>query len=252
MAKKLKQTNEIGLSQDELVSDLANSLNTKFKETNSKIAYILNSDKDSPNVVESWISTGNDIVDLAISNSPNGGLPVGRIIEIMGDTASGKSLLAGSILAQTQKKGGLAVYIDTENAVSNDFFSMLGVDLSKLLYIPMETLEDCFAAVEVIIEKTRTVDKTKDVCIVIDSIMGATTKIEMDAEYDKDGFATSKAIILSKAMRKITGMIGRQRICLVLINQLRDKVGTFGFGEKSCLDPHTSTITIRRKINKNK
>jgi recombination protein RecA len=110
---------------------------------------------------------------------------------------------------------------------------MLGMDLSKMIYAPIETIEDAFAVIETIIEKVRISDKDRLVCIAIDSIMGATTKVEQAADYEKDGFATTKAIVLSKAMRKITNMIGRQKVCLILTNQLRDKVGVMGFGEKT-------------------
>jgi recombination protein RecA len=151
----------------------------------------------------------------------------------MGESAAGKSLLTANILAQCQRKGGLSIYIDTENAVANEFFEMLGMDLSKMIYAPVETIEDAFAIVETIIEKVRNADKNRLVCIAIDSIMGATTKVEQEADYEKDGFATTKAIVLSKAMRKITNMIGRQKVCLILTNQLRDKVGVMGFGEKT-------------------
>ena len=233
MAKKKSEGLGADDIQEDLASVLASTLNAKFKETNQKIAYFLDKDADSPSNVTDWISTGNDIVDLAISNRPYGGLPVGRIIEIMGETAAGKSLLTASILAQCQRKGGLAIYIDTENAVANEFFEMLGMDLSKMIYAPIETIEDAFAVIETIIEKVRTSDKDRLVCIAIDYIMGATTKVEQAADYEKDGFATTKAIVLSKAMRKITNMIGRQKICLILTNQLRDKVGVMGFGEKT-------------------
>lgn len=233
MAKKKSEGLGADDIQEDLASVLASTLNAKFKETNQKIAYFLDKDADSPSNVTDWISTGNDIVDLAISNRPYGGLPVGRIIEIMGETAAGKSLLTASILAQCQRKGGLAIYIDTENAVANEFFEMLGMDLSKMIYAPIETIEDAFAVIETIIEKVRVSDKDRLVCIAIDSIMGATTKVEQAADYEKDGFATTKAIVLSKAMRKITNMIGRQKVCLILTNQLRDKVGVMGFGEKT-------------------
>jgi len=233
MAKKKSEGLGADDIQEDLASVLASTLNAKFKETNQKVAFFLDKDVDSPSNVTDWISTGNDIVDLAISNRPYGGLPVGRIIEIMGETAAGKSLLTASILAQCQRKGGLAIYIDTENAVANEFFEMLGMDLSKMIYAPIETIEDAFAVIETIIEKVRISDKDRLVCIAIDSIMGATTKVEQAADYEKDGFATTKAIVLSKAMRKITNMIGRQKICLILTNQLRDKVGVMGFGEKT-------------------
>jgi recombination protein RecA len=170
------------------------------------------------------------MVDLAISNRPNGGFPVGRITEITGLEASGKSLLAAHALVSTQKKGGLAVYIDTENAVSREFLEAIGLDLEKMLYVPLETIEDIFDSIETIIEQVRKSSKDRLVTIVVDSIMGASTKVEMAADYEKDGWATTKAILLSKAMRKITNMIGRQRVCLLFTNQLRTRLGV-SFGD---------------------
>jgi recombination protein RecA len=170
------------------------------------------------------------MLDLAISNKPNGGFPVGRITEITGLEASGKSLLAAHTLAETQKKGGLAVYIDTESATSAEFLTAIGVDLKSMLYVPIETVEEIFETIETIVENVRKSEKDRLVTIVVDSIMGASTKIEMAAEYDKDGYATSKSIILSKAMRKVTNWIARERICLIFTNQLRTKLGV-SFGD---------------------
>ena len=139
-------------------------------------------------------------------------------------------MLAAHALVSTQKKGGLAVYIDTENAVSREFLESIGLDLKEMLYVPLETIEDIFDSIEAIIVAARKSSKDRLVTIVVDSIMGASTKIEMAADYEKDGWATTKAILLSKAMRKITNMIGRQRICLIFTNQLRTKLGV-SFGD---------------------
>jgi recombination protein RecA len=175
------------------------------------------------------------MLDLAVSNRPSGGFPVGRITEITGLEASGKSLLAAHALANTQKAGGMAVYIDTENAVSREFLEAIGIDLERMLYVPLETIEDIFEAIENIVESIRKSNKDKLVTIVVDSIMGASTKIEMAKEFDKDGYATSKSIILSKAMRKVTNMLGRNKICLIFTNQLRTRLGV-AFG-----DPYTTS-----------
>jgi recombination protein RecA len=215
---------------DDLASVMADSLNKKFKASNYKVAYFLEGDEDSPCNVDEWISTGSTMVDLAISNRPNGGFPVGRITEITGLEASGKSLLAAHALVSTQKKDGLAVYIDTENAVSREFLEAIGLDLEKMLYVPLETIEDIFESIETIVESVRKASKKRLVTIVVDSIMGASTKVEMAGDYDKDGWATTKAILLSKAMRKITNMIGRERVCLIVTNQLRTRLGV-SFGD---------------------
>jgi len=226
-----KKSIEIDSLQDELAGILATNLNKKFKSSNYKVAYFLEGDADSPSDVNEWISTGSSMLDLAISNRPNGGLPVGRITEITGLEASGKSLVAAHVLANTQKKGGLAVYIDTENAISREFLQAIGVNLKDMLYVPLDTIEDIFDAIDSIIESVRKTDKNKIVTIVVDSVAGASTKIEMAADYDKDGYATSKALILSKAMRKITNFIGRERICLIFTNQLRTRMGV-SFGDQ--------------------
>jgi recombination protein RecA len=107
----------------------------------------------------------------------------------------------------------------------------IGVDISKLLYVSVDTVEGIFEACETIIEKIRTSDKNRLVTIVVDSVAAASTKKELEADYDKDGYATDKAIIISKAMRKITNMIGRQNICLVFTNQLRQKMNAMAFSD---------------------
>jgi recombination protein RecA len=224
---KAKSKQEV---EDGLASVLAESINKQFKGQALKTAYFLDGDLDAPTNVHEWISSGCSMLDLAISNRPTGGFPVGRITEITGLEASGKSLLAAHTLAETQKKGGLAVYIDTESATSSEFLTAIGVDLKSMLYVPLETVEEIFETIETIVEGVRKSDKDRLVTIVVDSIMGASTKIEMSMEYDKDGYATSKSIILSKAMRKVTNWIARERICLIFTNQLRTKMGV-SFGD---------------------
>ena len=214
--------------RDELASTLADNLNKRFKK--HQAAYFLSGQSGAPTEVREFVSSGSSMLDLVISNGPNGGFPVGRITEITGLEASGKSLLAAHTLANTQKKGGVAVYIDTENAVSHEFLQAIGVDLQKMLYVPLDTIEDIFEAIEHIIETIRSSDRDRLVTIVVDSVAGSTTKVEAESDYDKDGWATSKAIIISKAMRKITNMIGRQKVTLIFTNQLRQKLGVM-FGD---------------------
>jgi recombination protein RecA len=214
--------------RDDLAEVLASNLNKKFKDF--KVAYFLDGHDETPADLTEWISTGSSMLDLAISNRPNGGIPVGRITELTGLEASGKSLLAGHMIANTQKKGGLAIYIDTENAMNEDFLRAIGVDVTNMLYIQMETVEDIFEVIEDVMVKVREAQKDRLVTIVVDSLAAATTKVEQAADYDKDGWATSKAIVLSKAMRKITQLIGRQRVCLIFTNQLRQKLGVM-FGD---------------------
>jgi recombination protein RecA len=99
-----------------------------------------------------------------------------------------------------------------------------------MLYVHLETVEDIFDTIETIVTKIRESDKDKLVTILVDSLAAASTKVEMDADFDKDGWATAKAIVISKAMRKITQLIARQKVCLIFTNQLRQKLGVM-FGD---------------------
>ena len=213
---------------DDLANAIADNLNNKFKD--NKVAYFLDGSDITPTDIKDFVSTGSSMLDLAISNRTNGGIAVGRITEINGLESSGKSLLASHILAETQKQGGIAVYIDTETSVSVDFLGAIGVDVSKLLYLHFETVEDIFESIEDIITKVRESNKDKLVTILVDSLAATSTKIEIEADFGKDGYATSKAIIISKALRKITQLIGRQKVALVFTNQLRQKLDVM-FGD---------------------
>ena len=214
--------------KDELAEVIASELNKQSKS--HQIAYFLDGVQDTPTDVTDWISTGSTILDLAVSNKPDGGLAAGRITEINGLEGSGKSLIGAHALAATQKKGGLAVYIDTESAVSSEFLQAIGIDTENMLYVHLETVEEIFDTIETIVTKIRESDKDKLVTILVDSLAAASTKVEMDADFDKDGWATAKAIVISKAMRKITQLIARQRVCLIFTNQLRQKLGVM-FGD---------------------
>jgi len=217
----------------ELADILADELNKYSKD--QKVAYFLD-DKDSPANINGWVSFGNDILDLVVSNQPKSGAPVGRIIEITGMEQSGKSLVSAHLLAETQKLGGVAVLIDTESAVSNEFLEAIGVDVSKLLYISADSVEQIFEFIETIVEKVREGDRDKLVTIVVDSVAAASTKVELAADYDQAGYATQKAIIISKALRKLTNMIARQNVLLSFTNQLRVNMNAMAFG-----DPYTTS-----------
>jgi len=227
--EKKKKSVEVELTsgRDELAESIAESLN---KNSDGKVAFFLDAE-DDPSQITDWVSTGNSLVDLTIANRPNGGLPVGRITELTGLEASGKSLMGAHLLAETQRKGGLAVFIDTETSVSTDFLTAIGVDIPKMMYINVDTVEDVFDKVEEIIALVRKSNKNRLVTILVDSVAAASTKKELASDHGADGYATGKAIAISKAMRKVTGLIGKQRICLCFTNQLRQKVGFVGLGD---------------------
>jgi recombination protein RecA len=229
MAKKSVTKDTTG-QRDELIEMLANELN-KANKDGGKIAHFLD-EQDNPAEITDWISTGSSMLDLAISNRPHGGLPVGKMVEFNGLEGTGKSLVSAHVVADTQKKGGVAVVIDTENSAAPDFWRSLGVDLSKLLYVQCETVEDIFAQMEKMIAIVRKSNKDRILTIIVDSVAAASTKAELESDHGKDGFATGKSIIISKAMRKITTMIGKQKVLTVFTNQLRQNLNAMAFGDK--------------------
>lgn len=228
--KKKNQVTQDTPQRDELVELLANELN-KANKDGGKIAYFLD-EQENPAEISDWISTGSSILDLAISNRPHGGLPVGKMVEFNGLEGTGKSLVSAHVVADTQKKGGVAVVIDTENAAAPEFWKSLGVDLSKLLYVQCETVEDIFEKMEHMIGIVRKSNKDRILTIIVDSVAAASTKAELESDHGKDGFATGKSIIISKAMRKITNMIGKQKVLTVFTNQLRQNLNAMAFGDK--------------------
>ena len=110
------------------------------------------------------------MLDLVFSNHFNGGIAVGRITELNGLESSGKSLIVNASTRRDSEKGGVRVYIDTETAVIEDFLGVIGVDINKMLYLHLETVEDIFEAIEEIVTKVRESDKDGLVTILVDSM----------------------------------------------------------------------------------
>jgi recombination protein RecA len=219
---------------DDLASDVLSIINKSFKEFPDAGTFL-----NDANLVVDWVSTGCDILDLAISNRPNGGQPTSKILEYNGLEASGKSLVAATTLAQCQKRGGIAVLFDTEGAVGMlDFYRSIGLDTQKLIYIEkLRTLEEIYQATENIIVKYNESRSDKPLVIVIDSVSGATTKKELEEDYEKKGYATDKAIVNTGAMRRLPTLINGKNILIILVQQLRANMNAFG----PAADPFTTT-----------
>jgi recombination protein RecA len=228
MAKKAVERK--ATDRDEL-SDLIVATLNKSQKDGAEVACFLDG-KDDPQMVSDWISTGSTLLDLAISNRPYGGLPVGRICELNGLEGTGKSLIAAHILANTQKMGGVGVMIDTEYAAAPAFWTAVGVDLKTLPYVKLVTVEEIFTKIEEIIGVVRKSNKDRICTIVVDSLAQASSASEMESEHGTKGYNTQKAIIISMALRKITGLIGSQRILVVFTNQLRMNMDAKAFGDK--------------------
>jgi recombination protein RecA len=208
--------------KDDFTTDLIKSLN---KEMGDRIAYNLATDIDAPTIVKRWISTGSIQLDYLISNRRNGGVPEGRIIEIYGPPAIGKSHLALQITKNTQRMGGMVIYIDSENATNVELLGQLGVDVKKrFVYVEEKCTEDVFTIMEKAIIRAKEIDKDVPVVIVWDSVAACSPKAELLGEYDKETIGL-QARSLAKGFRKITSTIGAERVTLICLNQMKTKIG---------------------------
>lgn len=216
--KEKKTVDDLG---GDFTAELISSLN---KENGSRIAYNLAED-ESPTHVKSWVSTGSTLLDYIVSNRKNGGLPVGRIIEIFGPPSIGKSHIATQIARSTQQMGGIAVYIDTENATSVENLQALGVDVTRrFVYVDTHCTEEVFDTAEKTILKAKAMQKDVPITIIWDSVAASSPKAELLGDYDKETIGL-QARAISKGMRKITGVIGDQSVLMICLNQTRTKIG---------------------------
>lgn len=161
------------------------------------------------------IPTGSLALDLALGI---GGVPRGRIIEIYGPESSGKTTLAIHAIAEAQKLGGLAAYIDAEHAFDRVYAEALGVDLSRLWISQPDDGEQALDIAENLI-RSSAVD-----VVVIDSVAALTPKSEIDGEMGENKLGL-QARLMSQALRKLAGLISKTRTCCIFINQLREKIG---------------------------
>jgi recombination protein RecA len=213
------------VDNDVLLTAIADDLKKK------KVAAFFIGLEETPTDLSDYISTGSSLLDLAISNRPNGGIAVGRIVSLEGMEGSGKSLICAHMIANVQREGGVAIMFDTETALNEQFAESVGVDLDKLVYVHENCVEEIFEAIEGIVERVRKSDKSKKVLIVVDSVANMSTRNELEGSYAKEGFGTEKAFLISKAMRKILPLIATQKIALVFTNQLRYKMNAPAFAD---------------------
>jgi recombination protein RecA len=171
------------------------------------------------------ISTGSISLDIALGI---GGVPKGRVIEIYGPESSGKTTLATHIIAEAQKKGGIAAFIDAEHAFDKFYAKKLGVDVDNLLISQPDNGEQALEIADNLI-RSGAID-----VIVIDSVAALVPKAEIEGEMG-DSRMGLQARLMSQALRKLTGTISKTGCCCIFINQLREKIGVM-FG-----NPETTT-----------
>jgi recombination protein RecA len=191
-----------------------------------------------------YISTGSIGVDVALGV---GGFPKGRVIEVYGPESSGKTTLALHAIAESQKKGGIAAFIDAEHAFDSSYAQRLGVDIENLLISQPDNGEQALEITENLI-RSGAID-----IIVIDSVAALTPKSEIDGEMG-DSKMGLQARLMSQALRKLTATISKTGCCCIFINQLREKIGVmFGNPETTtggnALKFYASVRVDIRKIN---
>jgi recombination protein RecA len=180
---------------------------------------------DKPAAKIDAISTGSISLDAALGI---GGVPRGRIIEIYGPESSGKTTVCLHIIAEAQKNGGLAAFIDTEHAMDTGYAQKLGVDISNLLISQPEYGEQALEICESLVRSN-----ALDV-IVVDSVAALTPRAEIEGEMG-DSVMGMQARLMSQALRKLTAAVSKSNVCLIFTNQLREKIGVM-FG-----NPETTT-----------
>jgi recombination protein RecA len=171
------------------------------------------------------ISTGSISLDAALGV---GGLPRGRVIEIFGPESSGKTTLALHVIAESQKAGGIAAFVDAEHALDPGYAKKLGVDTDNLLVSQPDCGEQALEITSALVS-SGSID-----LVVIDSVAALVPKAELEGEMG-DSFMGLHARLMSQAMRKLTGALSRANTCLIFINQIREKIGVM-FG-----NPETTT-----------
>ncbi len=171
------------------------------------------------------ISTGSVSLDYALGI---GGMPRGRVIEIFGPESSGKTTLALQVIAEAQKVGGMAAFVDAEHALDAQYARKLGVELDNLLVSQPDNGEQALEIVEVLV-RSNSVD-----VIVVDSVAALVPRAEIEGEMGEAQMGL-QARLMSQALRKLTGIVSKSKTCLIFINQLREKIGVM-FG-----NPETTT-----------
>jgi len=182
------------------------------------------------------ISTGSYALNKVVSGRYNGGIPIGMITQFIGQASTAKTVFGTHILREAQKRDYYSIIIDSENAYSPKFAVTLGIDPEKLLYAAPPTVEDCFDTIEKLIRGIRDDDPDTPIVVFYDSLAVSPSKAEMSAEgYEGNNMqGATRAKTIGAALRKINPILRPLKVALILVNQIRTKVGVM-YG-----DPRTS------------
>ncbi|RUP77124.1 recombinase RecA [Spiroplasma poulsonii] len=208
---KTNSDNTKTIDQDEILQNVMKEIEKAY----GKGAIMKLGDKS--NLTIEAISTGSLLLDEAIGV---GGYPKGRIIEIFGPESSGKTTLSLHAIAETQKRGGRGAFIDAEHALDPNYAKKLGVNIDELIIAQPDSGEQALDILETLV-KSNAID-----LVVIDSVAALVPKVELDGEMS-DVTIGSQARLMSKALRKLNGVINKTNSIVIFINQIREKIGVF-------------------------
>ena len=174
-----------------------------------------------------FVSTGSYALNKIISGDYTKGIPIGMITQFIGESSTAKTVFGTHILKEAQAQGYYSVMVDSENAYNPEFAMHLGIDPKELIYSSPETLEDSFQVIEDTIKAIRETDKDTPIVIVYDSIAVSPSKAEYEAEnYDGNNMQGAiRAKSTGACLRKINPILRMKKVALVIINQIRNKVG---------------------------
>jgi len=212
---------QVFTNNDDLIDSLMVDLNTEFGEGTMLL------EGATAGQVTAWVPSGSPVLDARLG----GGWACGRVAEVFGPESNGKTTVALHAIAETQKMGGIGIFLDTEHALDKRRAKAIGVDLKRLVYAQPGTMEDLFDYVERTVELIAKKSPDKLITIVWDSVAATPTRSELEGDYG-DSTMGIHARIMSQAFRKITKIISKYKVVFMCINQIRDKIGVT-FGEKS-------------------
>ncbi len=224
MLKVISSGNSEAPKMDENKAKALAAALSQIEKQFGKGAIMKMGDKDVEKGIE-VVSTGSLGLDMALGV---GGLPRGRVVEIYGPESSGKTTLTLQVIANIQKLGGTAAFIDAEHALDPQYAQRLGVDTSELLLSQPDNGEQALEIADMLV-RSASVD-----CVVIDSVAALTPKAEIEGEMGEPQMGL-QARLMSQALRKLTGTVSKTRTTVIFINQLREKIGIM-FG-----NPETTT-----------
>ena len=174
-----------------------------------------------------FVSTGSYALNKVISGDYTKGIPIGMITQFHGEASTAKTVFATHVLKEAQEKGYYTMLVDSENAYNPEFAKHLGIDPKKLIYAAPETLEDCFQVIEDAIIAIRETDSDTPIVVAYDSIAVSPSKAEYEAEsYEGNNMQGAvRAKSTGACLRKINPLMRKHKVALVIINQIRNKVG---------------------------